>query len=338
MDRADRKRREVKMATIREVATKAGVSIATVSRVLNFDETLNVAEETKNRIFETAEELDYVSSHRKKKQRALNIGIAHWYTEEQELKDPYYLALRIAVEKKCDEEAIIFQRLASYDKSHKAFDGIIAIGKFGKDAVCKLEAYECPIVFVDSSPDEEKFDAVVTDYKKGVSKALEYLLETGHQEIGYIGGCEYLEGELIQDERERTFKAFMEEKNLFREEWLLKGSFLPEEGYRLMKMCLSKLHYPSAFFIASDPMAIGAYKAISEAGLKVGEDISLIGFDDIDMSQFLIPSLTTVKVYTDFMGKTAVEAIIENIKSKHEIHKQILIPTKLMIRESCRRK
>lgn len=324
------------MATIREVANKAGVSIATVSRVLNFDETLNVAEETKNRIFETAGELDYASSHRKKKQRALNIGIAHWYTEEQEIKDPYYLALRIAVEKKCDDEGIIFQRLASYDKSHKAFDGIIAIGKFGQGAIGKLEAYECPVVFVDFSPDEEKFDAVVTDYKKGVRKALSYLMDIGHQEIGYIGGCEYLEGELLQDEREATFKTFMEEKHLLCQEWVMKGAFLPEEGYRLMKACLSMPHYPSAFFVSSDPMAIGAYKAISEAGLKVGEDISLIGFDDIYTSQFLTPSLTTVKVYTDFMGKTAVDVLVENIKSKHEIHKQILIPTKLMIRESCR--
>lgn len=325
------------MATMREVADKAGVSIATVSRVLNFDETLNVAEETKNRIFETAEELEYISSHRKKKKKALNIGIAHWYTDEQELKDPYYLALRIAVEKKCDERTIIFQRLASYDKSHKAFDGIIAIGKFGKSAICKLEAYDCPVVFVDFSPDEEKFDAVVTDYKKGVRKALNYLLELGHKEIGYIGGCEYLEGELLEDEREATFKSFMEEKGIFCEEWFLKGTFLPEEGYRLMKMCLSQPHYPSAFFIASDPMAIGAYKAIAEVGLKVGKDISIIGFDDIYTSQFLTPSLTTIKVYTDFMGETAVDVLVESIESKHEIHKQILIPTKLMIRESCRK-
>lgn len=325
------------MATIREVADKAGVSIATVSRVLNFDETLNVAEETKHRIFETAEKLDYVSSHRKKKQKALNIGIAHWYTEEQELKDPYYLSLRIAVEKKCDEEGIIFQRLAAYDKRHKALDGIIAIGKFGQGAICKLEAYECPIVFVDFSPNEEKFDAVVTDYKKGVRKALSYLLEIGHQEIGYIGGCEYLDGIPIQDERESTFKTFMEENNLFHEKWLMKGDFLPEEGYRLMKTFLSGGNYPSAFFIGSDPMAIGAYKAISEAGLKVGEDISLVGFDDIYTSQFLTPSLTTIKVYTDFMGKTAVEVLADNISSKHEIHKQILIPTKLIIRDSCKK-
>ena len=191
---------------------------------------------------------------------------------------------------------------------------------------------------VDFSSDEEKFDAVVADYKKGVCKALEYLLDMGHHEIGYIGGCEYLEGELIEDEREITFRSFMSAKDAYHDEWVLKGAFLPEEGYRLMKQCLEAPNHPSAFFVASDPMAIGAYKAVSEAGLKVGEDVSLIGFDDIDTSQFLTPGLTTVKVYTDFMGKTAVEVLVEQIKSKHEVHKQILIPTKLMIRESCYRK
>lgn len=325
------------MATIREVAEKAGVSIATVSRVLNFDETLNVSEETKNRIFETAQALEYVSSHKKKKEKVISIGIAHWYTSEQELKDPYYLTLRLSVEKKCDEESIIFQRLASYDNIHKNLDGIIAIGKFGKGAIKQLDTYGCPIVFVDFSPDEEKYDAVVTDYQRGVEKALECLLKLGHKEIGYIGGQEYLEEELFQDERESTFMQFMRQKGLFREEWFLKGTFLPEEGYRIMKSYLEMKYYPTAFFIASDPMAVGAYKAISEAGLEVGQDISLIGFDDIYTSQYLTPSLTTVKVYTDFMGETAVDVLIEKIKSKRDIHKKILIPTKLMLRESCKK-
>ena len=91
-------------------------------------------------------------------------------------------------------------------------------------------------------------------------------------------------------------------------------------------------------FAGNDAMAIGAYKAISEAGLQVGQDISLIGFDDIYTSQFLTPSLTTVKVYTDFMGETAVDVLVEKIKSRREIHKKILIPTKLMLRESCKEK
>lgn len=323
------------MATIHEVADKAGVSIATVSRVLNFDDTLNASEETKKRIFEIAEELNYTSAQRKKKKKTLKIGIAQWYTKEQELKDPYYLSIRIAVERKCDELAIAFQRIALYDKDYKGLDGIIAIGKFGENSMNALEGYEKPIVFVDFSPDDEKYDAVLTDYKKGVQKALQHLMDLGHSEIGYIGGEEYIEEIQIADERERTFKTFMSKHGLYRKEWDLKGAFLPEEGYRLMKQYLQMTQYPSAYFIASDPMAIGAYKALHEAGLKVGEEVSIIGFDDIYTSQFLTPSLTTVKVYTDFMGETAVETLVERIASKRVIPKKILIPTKLMVRESC---
>lgn len=323
------------MSTIHEVAEKAGVSIATVSRVLNFDETLNVPEETKKRIFEMAEELNYTSSRRKKKQKALNIGIAHWYTKEQELKDPYYLSIRIATERRCDELDIHYSLLSIRDKDYKKLDGIIAIGKFGEERIRQLEVYEAPIIFIDSSPDDEKYDAVLTDYKNGVQKALNYFLKTGHQEIGYIGGEECIGNEFIQDEREITFRDFMMDRQLYHKEWNLKGAFLPEEGYRLMKMYLQMPYYPSAYFIASDPMAIGAYKAINEVGLRIGRDISIIGFDDIYTSQFLTPSLTTVKVYTDFMGTTAVETLVERIKSRREISKKILIPTKLMIRESC---
>ena len=323
------------MATIHEVASQAGVSIATVSRVLNFDETLNVSAETRKRILEIAEELNYKSSHRKKKQKILNVGIAHWYTKEQELKDPYYLAIRIAVERKCDELGIQFQRLMMNDIGNKSMDGIIAIGKFGESSIEVLKAYGLPMVFIDSSPNEEKFDAVLTDYKNGVNKALEYLLGLGHQEIGYIGGEEYVEGKRIQDEREATFNEFVKQKNIYHKEWNLKGEFLPEEGYRLMKIYLQMPHYPKAYFVASDPMAVGVYKAIHEAGLRPGEEISLVGFDDIYTSQFLVPSLTTVKVHMDFMGETAVETLLERIMGKREIPKKILIPTKLMIRESC---
>lgn len=322
------------MATIHEVAKRSGVSIATVSRVLNFDETLIVSEETRKRIFETAEALNYSSTHRRKKQKTLTLGIAHWYTKEQELRDPYYLSIRLGVERKCEELGIEFQGVSTHSRS-KGIDGILAIGKFGEESVNELGSYDVPLVFIDSSPDEEKYDSILTDYKNGVSKALEYLVSLGHDQIGYIGGEEYLEGKRLLDERELTFKEFMTKRGIYHKEWNLRGRFLPEEGYRIMKTFLEMERYPRAYFIASDPMVVGAYKAISEAGFKVGEDISLIGFDDIYTSQFLVPSLSTVKVHTDFMGETAVETLVERIKTKREIAKKILIPTKLMIRSSC---
>ncbi len=327
------------MATMKEIAEKAGVSIATVSRVLNLDNTLNVSEETRQRIFETAEKMQYQSPHQKKLSKQLTIGIAQWYTHNQELTDPYYLALRLAVEKECDEDKIGFRRVAPYEKdiNIRNLDGIIAIGKFGQQELDKLDAYNIPIVFVDSSPNEDKYDSVMTDYSKGVLKALEYLTMLGNEEIGYIGGEEFVEGskDPLLDEREATYIHFMESKGKLDYSHIYKGDFTPEDGYLLMKKSLQSETYPKAYFMASDPMAIGAYRAVAEAGLVVGKDISLIGFDDIYSAQYLMPALTTIKVHTEFMGKTAVETLQEKIKTQRVLTKKILIPTKLIVRESC---
>lgn len=323
------------MATIHEVAEKAGVSIATVSRALNFDETLNIPEETKKRIFETAHQLEYTSGRRKKKKQILQIGIAQWYTNEQELKDPYYLQLRMAVEKQCDEEKITFQRINKQESGIKHIDGIIAIGKFSKNEISYLEEYHVPIVFLDFAPNDEKHDAILTDYKQGTEKALIHMLELGHKKIGYLGGVEIIDDKPICDGREQAFIEFMKSKGLYEERWFYKGNFLPEEGYRLMKEMLAQKEYPTAVFVGSDPMAIGAYRAVAESGLQVGKDISIIGFDDIDMAKFMMPSLTTVKVFTEFMGETAVADMIERIRTKRDISKRIYIPTKLLQRESC---
>ncbi len=327
------------VATMKEVAEKAGVSIATVSRVLNLDTTLNVSEETKQRIFETAEAMQYTTHHKKKEKRQLTIGIAQWYTHDQELTDPYYLALRLAVEKKCDEEQVSFRRIAHYEKDSdiRGLDGIIAIGKFGKEEIEQLEAYNIPITFVDSAPNDEKYDAVVTDYRNGVWKALTYLVEINHSAIGYIGGEELVRGSIqpLMDEREITYVQFMKEQGNLNDAFIYKGKFTPEDGYLLMKKSLENPNHPKAYFVASDPMAIGAYKAVAEAGLEVGKDISLIGFDDIYSAQFLMPALTTIKVHTEFMGKTAVETLQERIRTQRALPKKILIPTKLIVRESC---
>lgn len=324
------------MATIKEIAAKAEVSIATVSRVLNFDESLNVSESTKKRIFETAQALQYTKGSTKKgRQKAIKIGIAQWYTDEEELKDPYFLSIRIAIEKKCDKEEITFIRVSpdGSSKQNKDLDGIIAIGKYGKGEITYLKSLAKDMILVDFEADD--IDSVLTDYRRGTQKALEYLYSLGHRNIGYIGGEEYVKGESksLVDEREETYRAFMSEKNL--ESSVLKGCFKPEEGYRLMKMQLEKESYPTAFFVASDPMAIGAYKAILEKNLVIGKDISIVGFDDIYTAQYLSPALTTIRVHTEFMGETAVETLKERIKSERTIAKKILIPTEFIIRESC---
>lgn len=325
------------MATIKDIAEKASVSIATVSRVLNYDESLNVADETKKRIFEAAEELNYVTiKERKGRKNTHTIGIIHWYSDKEEIIDPYYLSIRMAIDRCCSKNLIKFLKIDDMENFNENLDGIIAIGKFGDGEISKIRKLSKNIVFVDSSPDENLYDSVVIDFRKAVNEVMEYLTSLGHTKIAYIGGEEFVDKgkKQVLDYRQQTYIEFMEKRNLSFKDFIKLGKFTPASGYELMKKSLQNKNRPTAYFIANDSMAIGAYKAISEAGLKIPNDISIIGFNDISTAQFIIPPLTTVKVYTEFMGETAVDLIIERIKKDREISKKVIIPTKLIKRDS----
>lgn len=330
------------MATLKEIAELAGVSLATVSRVLNMDATLNVSEVTRQKILATAEELNYVGSRTKKtKAKQYNIGIINWYSQKQELDDPYYFSIRLAVEKKCKEEKISYINIDRFDlkiDKYKNIDGIIAIGKFGEQEIKTIEPIAEHIVFVDCSPKERKYDSVVADFRGGMEEALEYLERLGHTQIGYIGGEELIDDdqEVLKDYREISYTDWMSIKGYFNKSVLYKGKYCLEDGYRLMEEALQQKKRPTAFFIASDPMAIGAYKAVAEAGLRIPEDISIVGFDDIQTAKFLVPSLTTVKVHTEYMGETGVELLIDVMRTSRSIHKKIVIPTELIQRDSVK--
>lgn len=334
------------LATIKDISKEAGVSISTISRILNLDKTLNVSEETRKKVLKIAEEMNYVTiRQRKNKEKSYKIGIITSFVELKELNDPYFLSIRMAIEKKCNEENIDFKSLyinKILDNSvNEKLDGIIAIGIFKEDEINVLKTITKNIVFVDSSPNVWEFDSVVVDFTYGVNIAMSYLYELGHRNIGYIGAKVVphndLNGIELVNYREETYKTFMQSIGNYRDEWVYKGNFTLEDGYDLMKKMLANKEIPTAVFIASDPMAIGAYKAIVEEGYSIPEDISIIGFDDIITAKFLTPALTTVKVYTDFMGESAVDILLERIKKNIKISRKIVLPVKLIERESCKK-
>ena len=330
----------ISMATIKEIAKQAGVSIATVSRVLNFDETLNVAETTKKRIFEVVEELAYIPMReRKNKQVRYSIGIANWYTNVQELNDPYYLSIRLAIEQKCKEENILYKNIDNYQDRdvYKNIDGIIAIGKFSKEEIKQLGDVTKQIVFIDLDISTRHYDSIVTDYKSGVEESLEWLEKLGHKRIGYIGGIECVgrQREQVIDSREKAYREWMLSKERYNEKDMWIGAFTLQDGYRLMKESLASKNHPSAYFIASDVMTIGAYKAVAEAGYKIPEDISIVSFNGNPTAQFLVPPLTTVKVHTELLGEMGVELLLERLKEGRTIGKKVCIANVLVKRESA---
>jgi len=328
------------VATIKEIAELAGVSAATVSRVLNFDDTLNVQDETKKRVFEAAERLEYQVKSKKRGKKKLKIGLISSYSLEEELEDTFYLSVRIAIERKIEEEGFkkFLVHIGDSVDSVSPLDGLICLGTFSESMVNKIKAFNKPAVFVDAIGDLDVFDSVVTDLKYSLKKVLNYFLQEGHQKIAFIGGRDVdSDGKEVEDLRIPIFRSYMEGKGLLNEDYIKIGGYTPKFGYRLGKELLSMEIRPTAIFTANDSLAVGCYKAIEEAGLRIPEDISVIGFNDISIAKYLIPPLTTVHIYMDFMGAQAVNTLAERIYTNREISMHISIPTKLMIRESVSR-
>lgn len=325
------------MATIKEIAEMAGVSAATVSRVLNFDDTLNVQDETKQRVFEAAERLEYQMRNKKKYKKKLKLGMISSYSLEEELEDTFYLSVRIAIERKIEEEGFkkFTVNLGDSVESTSNLDGLICLGTFSESMVNKVKDFHKPAVFVDALGDLDLFDSVVTDLKHSVKKVLSYFLQEGHKKIAFIGGRDVdADGKEVADLRVPIYRSFMEERGILNEDYIKIGGYTPKHGYRLGKELLAMEERPSAIFTANDSLAVGCYKAIQEAGLGIPEDISVIGFNDISIAKYLVPPLTTVHIYMDFMGSQAVSILAERIYSGREISMHISLPTKLMVRGS----
>jgi len=337
------------MATIRDIALKAGVSPATVSRVLNHDDTLSVSPETQMRIFKIAEELEYKTVRERKtnsaKKERPNLGIVDWYSDVEQLDDPYYLYLMTSIEKQCSLSNINTFRVNKHNGKYHVFinsdiDGIIAIGKFSDDEIEELSKLTEDIVFVDSSPHERKYDSVTINYRLGVSEALQYLVDLGHTEIGFIGGCVVGDNkEVTDDHRKNLFIDIMKKYNLYNPYYVYVGNRISfGEGYRLINEAVKSGHIPTAFFIANDTMATGALRALHEAKIHVPNDISIIGFNDLPTSKYLIQTLTTVRVPIVFMAETAIELLQERIYKDRTLPKKVLVPSELVIRNSCRKR
>lgn len=327
------------MATIKDIAELAGVSIATVSRVLNYDSTLSVGDETKKRIFEAAEQLSY----KKKPSRKLEAGkiaLLQWYTEKEELEDLYYMSIRLGVENQARQLGF---NVSKYFQDNYAelkqddIQGLIAIGKFSNKQINDMVSITQNIVFVDTSPDEEQFDSIVIDFEKATKKVIDYFFVKGHEKIGYIGGREVFKDKTstIEDIREVTFKNYLAEKELLNENYMYVGEFTVDDGHSLMEKAILEHgeNLPTAFFAANDSLAVGALRALLEQGISVPGRVNIIGVNDISISKYVYPSLSTVKVYTELMGETAVNTLAERIEGR-KTAKKITISTKLILRDS----
>lgn len=327
------------MATIRDIAKLAGVSPATVSRVLNYDQELSVAQETKQRIFEVAEELNYTKHKRANKIGKAVIRLVQWYDEAEELADLYYLSIRLGIEKKAEELNIQVRRETLNELSDIQVSGTIALGKFDAEQIRQLKEIDENLLFVDFDGMSLGLNSMVVDFDQSVDLVIDHFIRHGHQKIGILSGEEKTKHNFqpIEDPRLLAFKLKMKQINLYRPEFTLTAAFSMEGGKKAMVDFLSKTQeLPNALFASSDALAVGAMQAIQSAGLRIPEDISVIGFNDVSVAKYVSPALTTIKVETEWMGELAVSTILDLAKEFSPVPRKIMLGTKLIQRESTK--
>ncbi|MGG1652020.1 substrate-binding domain-containing protein [Paenibacillus sp. NRS-1783] len=326
------------MATIKDIAHEAGVSAATVSRVLNNDQSLAVSPDTRNRIFSIAKQLGYKPSRlrqlKQNKERAgKTVSLLLWCSIEEERDDPYYASIRRGIELRCEELGLTLGQTLRGCTSISILqktDGLIVVGGVDPEEVIKLHSDKNSIVLVDQYHEQLEYDSVRLHFRQAVDQALGHLIELGHQHIGFIGGKS--DGE----RRAHYFERFMREQGLYNPQFVRVGAWSTADGYLMMNNLLTEQERPTACFIASDPLAIGALRALHGHGIRVPEDMAVVGFDDIEMAAFVQPPLTTVRAYPEEMGKAAVQLLSERFEGR-EPPAHSVIGTKLVIRESsCR--
>lgn len=337
------------MATIKDIADQAKVSSSTVSRVLNNDPTISVTAETRERILEVSKELGYTTVKKRKieqnslKKTSPRIGILVASTLEEieeGIDDPYFIGIRKGIESECMNREIYSTRLIRISDEQQKYmledlDGLIVIGMMNPTEIGQISNGLNNIVFVNYSANEDKYDSVVSDFTKATTSALNHLLDQGYTKIGYIGGQEreQITRNIIEDSRFTTFSKLLSSMDLYREEHVFIGEYSMTHGYHLMKEAIRKGNLPRAFFIASDTMSIGAMRALQEANLRVPEDVAIASFNDVQMAMFASTPLTSVKVYTEQMGKVSVQLLLDRLAGR-ELPLKVTVPTKLVIRES----
>ena len=232
-----------------------------------------------------------------------------------------------------------FKSNPNYLEQIEDADGIICIGKFSDEEVEKFMSITKNIVFLDMSFHDYKATTFSLDFEMAVNEALTYLIELGHKEIAFLGGREFLGEEnnnvVYEDYRKKAFIKFCEKNEIDYNKYLIEGRYSMESGYQMMNEILEKKQLPTAVFAASDQIAFGAMKAIIEHELNIPEDISLIGFDDLEMTRYTAPALTTLHAPAYEMGQYGVNSLFaaSNLAIKTTI--KVKLPCHLVVRDSC---
>lgn len=332
---------------IRDIARLAGVGVSTVSRVIN--DHPDVKDETREKILRIIKESNYIpnnSARILKKNNTNNIGVL-----VKGVFNPFFAEMINIIGNRINEAGytMILQQndyateddvdnLIAFVKE-KRLQGIICLGgNFLNINDESFQFLDIPVVLTSvntlSKESKSKFSSIGIDNVLAAKASIQYLIDKGHRNIGILLGEKNDVG--ISGLRLEGYRKALEENNIhYSEENVFIGDYDYSGAYRVTKEIINNRKDITAIFSISDIMAVGAAKSVIDQGLQVGEDISIMGFDGMDISKYYNPGITTVKQPKKNMANNSIDLLLA-LLSKKEDHKHIIFETKIIERESCK--
>ncbi|ELI5378544.1 substrate-binding domain-containing protein [Vibrio parahaemolyticus] len=332
------------MATMKDIAKLAGVSTSTVSHVIN--KTRFVSEEISERVNNAVKELNYYApsalARSLKVNRTKTIGMLVTTST-----NPFFGEVVKGVERSCYHKGYSLilcntegdnerMRQSINTLLQKRVDGLILMcSSLEGERIDVFERYpDIPVVVMDWGPMLFTSDKIQDNSLRGGYLAAKYLIDCGHTEIGCITGP------LIKHQAQMRYEGYkraMNEAGLeFNANWIIESDFECEGGYQAFKKMAERGTLPSSIFVSNDMMAMGVINAANELGIKVPDDLSIIGYDDIHIAKFMSPSLTTIHQPKYRLGQAAVETLVRRLDDKSNEAQVVQLEPTLVVRNSVK--
>jgi DNA-binding LacI/PurR family transcriptional regulator len=330
------------MASMNEVAKKAGVSVATVSRVLN--NSTNVNDETRARILKAIKALNYQPSRVAKRLRSKSVSSNLLGVLIPDIENPFYVDVLRGIEDVAYNHnyAIIMCNFGQDEKKEKLYleilqsesiDGLIAAPASEDDLqLKKMVSDGLPVVCVDRGLSNTEVDLVLVNNERGAYLAVDHLIKRGYKRIAYIAGMQSIPSSRY---REMGYKKALEDNGMTFDETLVRfGNSKHQSGVELCRELLSLPEPPDAVFTGNNLITLGALETIHSQGLKIPGDIAIVGFDDMYWASSLNPPLTAVRQPAIEIGRRAGELLIQRISDTKRAPIQMLLNVELIERSS----
>lgn len=342
---------------MKKISELAGVSISTVSRVLNHPDYKCAAPEIRDKIFQAARQLNYVPNEAARnlkkgtgqQDRIYYIGVLMTQGEKQGL-DPFFSELLHMIEGEIHRNMCLLSAVwydAAFSRHTKPeildqtldtmfsgltqkLDGCIIIGRCDREAIQKLKQYCKNIISVNRNSTNYQVDEVLCDGRKIAELAVEHLIGLGHRDIGYVGACR-------DEARFRGYQQTLEKYQIpVQAEFIWEAEAREDEGVRLMEEMLRSSYVPTAIYCANDIIAVGMLKYLNKVKNRYYSP-SIISSDDIEEAQYTPPMLTTVHLPVKEMARYTLQMLIDRMNGGHKSVLRMEIECALVVRESCSR-